>query len=421
MKSSRSLYARVVLVSALCAPALAQGANDCASAQAIAGLGTFPINNTAATTDGPADCSGNATHRDVWWRWTAPATGGYKVSLCGTIAIQTRMAVYDGTNCANLNQITCAAANCTLQSFVLFNAVAGQQYLLRMGNRMMGSNGGNGNFTISTNPCPGIQDDTYEQNDDCANAAPIGNGNYPGLFVSKVDIDWYEIPVPDTATVTIDVLFSHAAGDIDIFLYEVCGGNVVANSGSANDDEQIVHQNTTGCLQFYKLRVEHYLPDQNSECNTYTMNIVGSGTGGPTCNIGTNYCSSFPNSTGQAAVMSASGSAGVAANNLVLKGSPTPDQPGLFFYSAGQTNGGSGLPFGNGLRCAGNAGNPIFRLPVVNGSNNKHAFAVDYNNLPLGGDIVPGSTFHFQLWFRDPMGGGALFDLSDGYSILFQA
>jgi hypothetical protein len=148
------------------------------------------------------------------------------------------------------------------------------------------------------------------------------------------------------------------------------------------------------------------------------MIISGSGTGGPTCTIGTNSAA-LPELDGASGGDVGVRHPSVASNNLVLEGGPTPNQPGLFFYSAGQANGGNGVPFGNGLRCVGSSGNPLFRLPVISGSGNHHVFAVDYGSLPAGGDIVPGSTFHFQLWFRDPAGGGAFFDLSDGYSILF--
>ncbi len=414
-----SLLLTVALFAALSTRPFAQGADNCGNAQAISGLGTFAINNTSATLDGPADCNGNPTYRDVWYRWTAPSTGSFKVSLCGTISISTRMVAYNGTSCSALVPITCAAGNCTLQSFIAFAAVSGQQYLLRMGNRQSGAGGGSGTFAITSDPCPGYQDDAFEDNDSCPTSVVVGNGTYVGLLVRKVDEDWYEIPVPDTNTLQIDILFTHSTGDIDIFLYDLCSGTTVASSGSADDDEQIIYQNTSGCLQNYQLLVQHYPPDSAAECNHYDMIIAGSGTGGPTCHIGSNFCSSFPNSTGQAAVMSASGSASVATNNLVLLGGPTPNQPGLFFYSAGQAGGGSGLPFGNGLRCVGSPGNPLFRLPVIPGVGNQHQYAVDYGSLPAGGDIVPGSTFHFQLWFRDPAGGGAFFDLSDGYTIQF--
>ena len=48
------------------------------------------------------------------------------------------------------------------------------------------------------------------------------------------------------------------------------------------------------------------------------------------------------------------------------------------------------------------------------------AYSVDLDDPPLpAGQILPGSTWKFQGWFRDPAAGGSFFNLSDGYSIAF--
>ncbi|MFT4538438.1 MAG: hypothetical protein ACI835_000872 [Planctomycetota bacterium] len=133
-----------------------------------------------------------------------------------------------------------------------------------------------------------------------------------------------------------------------------------------------------------------------------------------------NYYSSTPNSTWKAAVIQSNGEWQVSANALVLSAAPVSDQFGIFFYGDSQLAGGAGLPFGNGLRCVGSGGSTLYRLPVVLASANTLAYAVDFG-LPTGagGAITPGSTWHFQAWFRDPAAGGASFDLSDGLSVQF--
>ncbi len=139
----------------------------------------------------------------------------------------------------------------------------------------------------------------------------------------------------------------------------------------------------------------------------------------PTCDFA-NYCSTSPNSVGPGAIMGTNGMTSVSANEFLLSAGPVPIQPGLFFYSAGQTNGGAGLPFGNGLRCVGTPGNPIFRFPpIMADATNTLLFEVDFTNLPSGGDILGHSTWNFQAWYRDPMGGGAAFNLSDGLRVTF--
>ena len=123
--------------------------------------------------------------------------------------------------------------------------------------------------------------------------------------------------------------------------------------------------------------------------------------------VGDNYCASVANSAGGPAIISGTGSTSVAANSLTLNAAPVPDQPGIFYYGQTQTQ----QPFGNGFRCISGS---VVRLPIVNGSGNTAQYTVD---LAAQG-IVPG-TYDFQYWFRDPAGGGAFFNLSDGLEIVF--
>ena len=132
-----------------------------------------------------------------------------------------------------------------------------------------------------------------------------------------------------------------------------------------------------------------------------------------------NFCSSTPNSTGGAAVISSNGECLVSENAFVLSAAPVPNQPGIFFYSSQQLNGGVGLPFGNGRRCV---GNPVFRLPPTVATGNTLSAAVDFDAPPAAtGVVLPGSMWFFQAWFRDPAAGGAFFDLSDGLAVTFEA
>ena len=133
-----------------------------------------------------------------------------------------------------------------------------------------------------------------------------------------------------------------------------------------------------------------------------------------------NFCSSNPNATGQAAVMSSNGQCVVADNNFTLMASPVPNSPGLFFYGQGQAGGGAGIPFGLGLRCVGGPGNPVFRLPVSTASGNTLSRTLDFGALTTAGSIFPGSTWNFQAWFRDTDAMGmATFNLSDGLQVTF--
>lgn len=126
------------------------------------------------------------------------------------------------------------------------------------------------------------------------------------------------------------------------------------------------------------------------------------------------FCDAAANSSGAAARMGASGSASVAANELVLHASPLPvGQAGIFFFGASATQ----APLGNGVRCVGGPG--LTRLPVAVAAGSVLTHALDLASLPVAGLIVPGTTWHFQAWFRDPLGAPTHVGLSDALSVSF--
>jgi hypothetical protein len=134
--------------------------------------------------------------------------------------------------------------------------------------------------------------------------------------------------------------------------------------------------------------------------------------------VGTNYCTSTPNSGGSAATISGSGSASIASNDLVLQAeSAVASTMGLFFYGLSQAQ----TPFGEGFLCV---GSPIYRLapPQASDGQGSAQKALDLTQPPLGsgnGMVTTGSTANFQYWYRDPQGGGSGFNLSNGLSVTF--
>jgi len=135
-----------------------------------------------------------------------------------------------------------------------------------------------------------------------------------------------------------------------------------------------------------------------------------------------NTCVSSPTSTTAGAIMGSSGSTSLGANEFVLEASQLPGQkPGLFYYGATSIQ----APFGDGFRCVGAGGGGTFRLyPIVQSDGSGFVQrAIDFSAPPTGsgvGQITPGSTWYFQLWFRDPQGpGGTGFNLTDGLEATF--
>ncbi len=135
----------------------------------------------------------------------------------------------------------------------------------------------------------------------------------------------------------------------------------------------------------------------------------------------TNYCVANPNSTNLPAVIGSRGSSSLSSNDFELTAIQCPrNQSGVFFYGPRQID----VPFGNGHQCVGAAGIGLFRLqpPIQTSGAGDVVLAVDYTRPPMSsgqGQISAGSTWNFQLWFRDPLAGGAAFNTTDGLSVLF--
>ncbi|TDJ69339.1 MAG: hypothetical protein E2O39_11825 [Planctomycetota bacterium] len=197
----------------------------------------------------------------------------------------------------------------------------------------------------------------------------------------------------------------------------------------------ILVQDGGGCILLEVANGDRYIPDDGGGGFPLGSMVTITGDYDPTCAsicwanvgciwsavttlgcsnpIGTNYCLLVNNSTGAPAIISGSGSDSVSANDLVLSATSVPDQFGVFYYGPAQTQ----VPFGNGFRCVDGVLN---RLDIVMATANELTFALDNTSPPsAGGQITAGSTWNFQAWFRDPVAGGASFNLSDGLEVTF--
>jgi len=130
--------------------------------------------------------------------------------------------------------------------------------------------------------------------------------------------------------------------------------------------------------------------------------------------LATNYCTASPNTAGPGVLISITGTPSISLNSLGIDatGGPT-NQPGLFFHGPGTAS----QTFGEGIRCV---STPIFRVPppVFFGGAGNASKQLDMNAPALSG-IQPADTRYFQLWYRDPPGGPAGFNLSNGLEITF--
>lgn len=132
--------------------------------------------------------------------------------------------------------------------------------------------------------------------------------------------------------------------------------------------------------------------------------------------VGMSYCTSTLNSKGTAASITGMGSSTLVDDDFHLTASGLPaEKSAIFLYSLGQTT----IPIGQGALCV---QPPIGRFPLqtICGLGNAH-LPFDLPNLTQSFTIQPGSTWNFQLWFRDDDGlGGSTTNTTDGLNVSFQ-
>ncbi len=142
---------------------------------------------------------------------------------------------------------------------------------------------------------------------------------------------------------------------------------------------------------------------------------------GRSCPCGTDDPSAgCPNATGGGALMTGSGSASLAVDDLTLSTSMLPaNQFGIYFMGNQHT---PASPLGNGLLCT---GGDLFRYPVQNTGSGTADLgsgiaATTCASFPATGCITAGSSWTFQFWYRD--GGSscpATSNSSNAWTVLF--
>ncbi len=205
-------------------------------------------------------------NNDDYFRFIAPATGTATIDLLfdddlGDVDIS----LHDGTDFHNL--ITSSTSG-TDNEQIVASVVANQTYYLRI----YGYNGAvNPDYDLRID-LPEPPGDRFENNDDFATAAVLGTGdrveNGLSIHVSNND-DYFRWYAPDDGELQVTVIFTHAAGDVDVVLYD--GDRLpVASSTSSNDNEFISYQVTAG--ETYYVRVYGYAGTVNP---LYDLGING--------------------------------------------------------------------------------------------------------------------------------------------------
>ncbi|GJQ28938.1 MAG: hypothetical protein HBSAPP03_08220 [Phycisphaerae bacterium] len=123
--------------------------DECTSPTFVGGEGTYPFDNTGATSNGFISCGwgGSPGYHDIWFEYVASFDGFANVSTCGQTGHDTQIGVFDG--CGG-NEIACNDDACaTLQSQTpSFAVTTGTHYFIRISSWQNGAYG-SGTFTIA--------------------------------------------------------------------------------------------------------------------------------------------------------------------------------------------------------------------------------------------------------------------------------
>ncbi len=214
--------------------------DDCYNPKPIAEVTDLPFDTTSATDDGPHHCMYSS---NLWYCYTASCTGEVIVSLAGS-SFDTMLAVYDGCDCLSAweNMIECNDdIESSRQSEIVFEAIAGNQYLIEVGG--YASETGEGLLSIS---CEGITPPPSSK-DDCENAQPVGDVKNLAFDTTNATFDgqgvcmrspniWYCYTASCTGDVTVSLAGS--AFDTMLAIYDGCGcyPTFAANLIECNDD-----------------------------------------------------------------------------------------------------------------------------------------------------------------------------------------
>ncbi len=195
------------------------GADQCVNASTtaqISGFGTFTVDNTAATSGSPLGSCG-FMGRDVWFRWTAPATGSAILSTCGGVTGDSVIAVWVdvGPGGCPDTQIACLDDSCALQSSITFATTAGTNYMLEIGGH--GGATFSGTFTLAAGPTP-------PANDDCVNASTAAQIAGYGSFPVDTTAATPGLPTGSCGPMGNDVWFRWTAPSTGTAVVSTCGG-----------------------------------------------------------------------------------------------------------------------------------------------------------------------------------------------------
>lgn len=430
---------------------------------------------------------------DVWFVWTAPATGTAIAYACsGMSGLDPRVAVYEGSQCPASAPVECSdddgcSGSYDLGAWVTFETHAGQPYLIQVGS-YPGSPTGSGTLTVKMAlPSQGWVYQNEWTAFSMGGIAPSGGKGVawmqrfnakagrdeivsvqaafgrPGASVPLINGDPATIAIwsdpdqdgrPDDAVLRISVPTTiqnantgilneiplpaavHVEGKFFVGVAtEMVPGQhpaVFSDTGWQGYDQNgksWIVGSTAGPVDLDCLACNDFAPASLSELMVdeahFMVRARGGGTSITFCygKGGACPCSSYVgagegclNSSGAGALLWGTGSSQVGRDDLVLNAMHFALGGGVAVALAGsqQLGGGAGIPFHAGLLCVGGS---MHRYP---GKFAVDMFTQDSLVGLSNGLITAGSTWNFQVWYRDAAGPcGFETNLTNGLQVDF--
>jgi hypothetical protein len=218
---------------------LGRPANDtCATAAAISGTsGVLNGDTTTALSEGDSTCGLTTGSPAVFYRWTAPADGTFRVNTCNGASYDTVLSLSTGCPQTSLNVIDCNDDNCGRQSRLAASVLGGASYFIRVG----GFNGDRGAFQLSWSfePAP-------TPNDFCDGAQRMSLGvvrgsnvtarlESPICFGHDAQVLYYRFRSPVNGIVHIDTCSPETSFDTVLSVHTGCPATS-ANAIACGDD-----------------------------------------------------------------------------------------------------------------------------------------------------------------------------------------
>ena len=141
------------------------------------------------------------------------------------------------------------------ETLSLTDAPAGR-YALRIYGFLNSTNTYDLSFSVNNCDPSGLQPDRLEDNDTRETGELLTPNLYSNLTITSGDEDWILFDVCEGATVTVNLTFTDASGDIDAYLYDDNDVSVAYGTSSTDNEELTVNNASAGR---YALKVYGFL------------------------------------------------------------------------------------------------------------------------------------------------------------------